>query len=97
MNVRRVFIQDGVQVENPTVTVGDQEFSSITDEFCATEKVTFGDHDSFTANGGLKAMGESLDRGHVFVMSLWDDNCECGRAILCYVYDFFLFPTFSRA
>ena len=24
--------------------------------------------------GGLKAMGESLARGHVLVMSLWDDH-----------------------
>merc|ERR1711898_10983 len=29
---------------------------------------------SFQAHGGLQAMGESLARGHVLVMSLWDDH-----------------------
>ena len=24
--------------------------------------------------GGLRAMGESMERGHVLVMSLWDDH-----------------------
>merc|ERR1712070_1070421 len=29
--------------------------------------------DDFTHKGGLKAMGEALDRGMVLVVSLWDD------------------------
>ena len=33
----------------------------------------FGDPDDFTRLGGLKAMGEALNRGMVLVMSLWDD------------------------
>ena len=38
---------------------------SITDEFCLQTKVAFGDPDDFGEKGGLKAMGESLRRGHV--------------------------------
>merc|ERR1712115_224902 len=47
---------------------------SITDEFCLQTKVAFGDPDDFGEKGGLKAMGESLRRGHVLVMSMWDDH-----------------------
>jgi cellulose 1,4-beta-cellobiosidase len=72
--IRRIFIQDGKTFENPTVSIGGKTFSSITDDFCDTEKEEFGDVNSFSKNGGLKAMGESLDRGMVFVMSLWDDH-----------------------
>ena len=47
---------------------------SITDEFCLQTKVAFGDPDDFGEKGGLKSMGESLKRGHVLVMSMWDDH-----------------------
>ena len=36
-------------------------------------QTAFGDIDDFTRQGGLKAMGEALNRGMVLVMSLWDD------------------------
>lgn len=38
------------------------------------EKSRFGDVDSFTVRGGLKALGEAMERGMVLVMSLWDDH-----------------------
>merc|ERR1712070_750995 len=44
-----------------------------TDEFCAAQKKAFGDRNSFAEKGGMKAMGEALDRGMVLVISLWDD------------------------
>ena len=47
---------------------------SITDEFCLQTKVAFGDPDDFGEKGGLRGMGESLKRGHVLVMSMWDDH-----------------------
>merc|ERR1712217_335273 len=37
-------------------------------------KTAFGDVNDFRRKGGLKAMGEALDRGMVLVMSLWDDS-----------------------
>merc|ERR1739845_156710 len=45
-----------------------------TDEFCLQTKVAFGDPDDFGEKGGLRGMGESLKRGHVLVMSMWDDH-----------------------
>ena len=47
---------------------------SITQEFCDQTKVVFGDVDDHGEKGGLKAMGDSLARGHVLVMSMWDDH-----------------------
>ena len=69
-----------------------QDWDSINDGMCAEQKVVFEDVDDHGRKGGLKAMGDSmdrsvlsskmgntqntlfsLDRGHVLVMSLWDD------------------------
>lgn len=71
--MRRFYVQDGKTIENPMVTVGDNSYDSITDQFCADQKSVFGDTDDFSRKGGLKAMGEVLDRGLVLVMSIWDD------------------------
>merc|ERR1711998_509526 len=60
-------------IENPTITVGGSSYDSITDDFCTTQKSEFGDTDDFSRKGGLKAMGEAMDRGLVLVMSIWDD------------------------
>jgi cellulose 1,4-beta-cellobiosidase len=72
--IKRYFIQDGQKHQNPTITVGGKSFNSITDDFCDTEKTAFGDVNAFSQNGGLKEMGNALDRGMVLVMSLWDDG-----------------------
>merc|ERR1711920_754704 len=37
-------------------------------------KAAFGDINDFQRKGGLKTMGDALDRGMVLVMSLWDDS-----------------------
>lgn len=44
-----------------------------TSEFCSVQKTMFGDQDDVAKKGGLKTMGEALDRGMVLVVSLWDD------------------------
>ena len=40
---------------------------------CDATKIVFGDIDDHQKKGGMKTMGESMSRGHVLVMSLWDD------------------------
>ncbi|MBD5075211.1 hypothetical protein GUF45_27045, partial [Xanthomonas citri pv. citri] len=45
-----------------------------TDDYCTEIKDYFGDVQDFGAKGGMRGMGQSLDRGHVLVMSLWDDH-----------------------
>merc|ERR550537_971394 len=71
--IRRLYVQDGVVHANPTVTVGGQQYDSITDAMCSASKVEFGDMDDHAEKGGLARMGEALGRGMVLVMSLWDD------------------------
>jgi cellulose 1,4-beta-cellobiosidase len=73
VEIRRKFVQGGKVIENPVAVSGGAGHSSITADFCGSMKKDFGDVDAFTQNGGLKAMGDALDKGMVLVMSLWDD------------------------
>nr|AGM37865.1 family 7 cellobiohydrolase [Chelura terebrans] len=73
--VRRIYVQGGQEIQNTVVNWdGVTEYDSITSEYCDEIKDFFGDEPDFQAKGGLQAMGESLSRGHVLVMSLWDDH-----------------------
>ncbi|KAI5889197.1 glycoside hydrolase family 7 protein [Schizophyllum commune H4-8] len=73
--IRRLYVQGGEVVANSATKIeGLDDYDSITDQFCADQKEVFGDQNYFGTLGGLEAMGESLDRGHVLVMSIWDDH-----------------------
>ena len=72
--IRRLWVQNGKVMNSNNVTVGGQEFNSITDNFCNAQKQAFGDPNDYEKRGGNKAMGGSLERGMVLVMSLWDDH-----------------------
>jgi len=73
--IKRFFVQDGKVIENSAATVSGQALgNSVTDQFCTDQKAAFGDTDDFSKKGGLKTMGEALDRGMVLVLSLWDDS-----------------------
>mmetsp|Transcript_38755 Transcript_38755/g.89448 ORF Transcript_38755/g.89448 Transcript_38755/m.89448 type:complete len:793 (-) Transcript_38755:103-2481(-) len=75
--IRRFYVQNGVVVYSPPSTilhaVGAPESDSITDSFCTAKKQLFNDVNDFEEKGGMENMGISLDRGHVMVLSLWDD------------------------
>merc|ERR1711923_471380 len=73
--MRRLYIQDGKIVHSPPSTIlgPGKESDSITDQFCDDKKDLFGDVKDYQEHGGMKGMGESLDRGHVMIFSLWDD------------------------
>lgn len=72
--IRRLYVQDGKVIENALIRVpGFDKGNSLTDEFCAKEKETFGGVNAFKQQGGMKGMGESLKRGVVLVMSIWND------------------------
>merc|ERR1712125_302432 len=72
--IRRFYVQDGKTFHSPpTKILEPNKFDSITDEFCTVKKELFEDVNDFQEKGGNKAMGESLDRGHVLAISLWDD------------------------
>lgn len=75
VEIRRVYVQNGKVIQNAMTNVnGVDTTDSITDKMCKQAKTAFGDRDDFSENGGLKKMGESLKRGVVLVMSLWDDH-----------------------
>merc|ERR1712176_1294951 len=73
--MRRLYIQDGKIVHSPPSTIlgPGKESDSITDQFCDDKKELFGDVKDYQEHGGMKGMGESLDRGHAMIFSLWDD------------------------
>jgi len=73
--IRRLYIQNGQVIQNSKTNFSglSNTYDSITDDFCTDQKSLFGDPDDFGEMGGLKVMGEALDRGMVLVMSLWDD------------------------
>jgi cellulose 1,4-beta-cellobiosidase len=75
--IRRLYVQDGKIIKNSAASIlpgSDSKDVSITDEYCDAQKAAFGDPNQHKAKGGLKAMGEALDRGMVLVLSLWDDS-----------------------
>jgi len=73
--IRRLYVQDGVVIDNSQVNIpGVTPYDSITDAFCTEVKAIFGDPNDHGVKGGLQNMGESLRRGHVLVMSMWDDH-----------------------
>ncbi len=72
--IRRFYVQDGNIIHSPSSTIlGEHDTDSITDGFCDAKKDLFGDVKHYQELGGMKGMGESLDRGHVMIFSLWDD------------------------
>ncbi|OAA55269.1 beta-glucanase [Niveomyces insectorum RCEF 264] len=75
--IRRLYLQDGRLIANvsspatanATAATSKKSVSngiSITDEFCG--------NDAFEKLGGLKGMGEALQRGMVLIFSIWNDN-----------------------
>jgi len=72
--IRRLYLQDGKVIADANSTVPGVRGGAITDEFCSAQKKAFQDPDDHMMKGGLKKMGEALDRGMVLALSLWDDK-----------------------
>jgi len=73
--IKRLYVQNGKVIENShTHFPGIQDYDSVSDNFCNDQKKLFGDNNDFEKKGGLKTLGQVLDRGMVLVLSLWDDH-----------------------
>ena len=72
--IKRFYVQDGKVFANSDSAIDGVTGNSITDAFCDQQKTVFGDTSSFKTLGGLNGMASSLARGHVLVLSLWDDH-----------------------
>ncbi len=70
--IRRLYLQDGKLIANVSAPAGAEAYPAkssnivITDEFCGNSV--------FEKLGGLKGMGEALQRGMVLIFSIWNDN-----------------------
>ncbi|RXW21733.1 hypothetical protein EST38_g4129 [Candolleomyces aberdarensis] len=76
VEIRRLYVQDGRVIPNSKVNFPGllEPFDSLTEKFCNDAKSAFGDATSFQKQGGLAHMGRSLAKGHVLVLSIWDDH-----------------------
>eukprot|EP00440_Ansanella_granifera_P004155 gb/GFBE01004508.1/.p1 GENE.gb/GFBE01004508.1/~~gb/GFBE01004508.1/.p1 ORF type:complete len:487 (+),score=111.13 gb/GFBE01004508.1/:1-1461(+) len=74
VDIKRFYVQEGKTIENSFSSIAGVTGNSVTDELCNEMKDAFNDINDFKLKGGLKAMGDALDRGMVLVMSLWDDS-----------------------
>jgi cellulose 1,4-beta-cellobiosidase len=72
--IKRFYVQNGKTYANSDSAIEGVTGNSITEAFCDAQKTVFGDTSSFKTLGGLNEMAASLARGHVLVMSLWDDH-----------------------
>jgi len=80
IEIKRFYVQNGQVIPNSESRVAGVQGSSITDGYCAAQKEAFvgSQHEQtvfndFAKKGGLQQVGETLDRGMVLVLSLWDD------------------------
>ncbi|KAJ8611317.1 hypothetical protein CTAYLR_006602 [Chrysophaeum taylorii] len=76
VEIRRFYVQDGVVIDNVKYEYEGNAYDSITEDYCAAKTEAFagaGDVSSFQDRGGLKALGDAMERGLVLAMSLWDD------------------------
>lgn len=73
--IKRFFVQNGQKIEHAMTNVpGVTPFNSLTDKNCYAQKAAFNDTQDFQRHGGMKSMGQAMQRGMVLVMSLWDDH-----------------------
>ncbi|MBW0489566.1 hypothetical protein O181_029281 [Austropuccinia psidii MF-1] len=76
VEIRRIYEQDGKTIQNEPVKFPGlpKPADSLTQPFCDATKKFTGDTNDFAKHGGLKSMGDAMDKGMVLVMSLWDDQ-----------------------
>ena len=73
--IKRFYVQDGKKFDFPNTNIsGLGSYNSLTNTNCANQKRVFEEPPTFLSKGGMKAMGESMKRGMVLVLSLWDDT-----------------------
>lgn len=74
--IRRVYVQDGKVIQNSKTNFPGvlPAHDSITTKFCDDTKKAFNDATSFQKQGGMQQMGAGLAKGHVLVLSIWDDH-----------------------
>lgn len=77
VEITRSYVQDGKIIRNPEGNYV-KGMTSLKDDTCATQKTMFNHSgtNEFRNNGGLMQMGDSLERGMVLALSIWDDGAD---------------------
>jgi len=65
--MRRFYLQEGKLISSINSS------SSISDEYCQTEKAAFGSADVFQSKGGISTIASAFEEGMVLTLSLWED------------------------
>ena len=73
IEVRRLWVQDGVVYKNSNAKHHGLTGNSLTDAFCKAESKLFGGDNTFKAHGGMSKIGDAIDDGMVLTFSLWSD------------------------
>ncbi|KAK3376199.1 glycoside hydrolase family 7 protein [Lasiosphaeria ovina] len=67
VEIRRLYVQDGLLIQNQAVAVAGKQVDSITDAYCnATSAWT-------QQRGGIAQMGDAIGRGMTLIFSIWAD------------------------
>ncbi|KZP24057.1 glycoside hydrolase family 7 protein, partial [Athelia psychrophila] len=74
--IKCLYVQNGVVIQNSQSTISGVTGNDITTAFCDAQKTAFGDTNDFDTKGGLPVMSESLGRGAVLVLSVWNEPYE---------------------
>ncbi|KAF9530499.1 cellobiohydrolase I-I [Crepidotus variabilis] len=74
--IRRIYVQDGKVIQNSKVNIPGMSatYDSVTTKFCDDQKSAFGDTSSFQNKGGLPGISDTMAKGMVLVLSVWDDH-----------------------
>jgi len=70
--MRRFYTQGGRVYPQPSVTLNGESFDSVSDSYCAAENAAF-PGSMFMQRGAMSNIENSLRRGQVLVMSIWND------------------------
>jgi len=66
-STEQFYVQGGKEIHQPTNAAGGND-NIESDAFCTAQKTSFGDRNSFSDKGDMKATGEALDGGMISVM-----------------------------
>ena len=77
VEVRRFYVQNNQVVQNSETTLLPNGGDSLTDAMCNEQNHVFKQKTNGHRDlGGLRAMGEAMDRGMVLSMSIWDSDLD---------------------
>lgn len=72
--ITRFYIQNGTKIPNSSSKIEGLSGDSITSSFCTKQKEVFEEGNMFDKFGGMEKMTETLQKGLVLSLGVWDDR-----------------------